>query len=187
MKPILLLLSIVISSATWAQKQQEQSRYQLPNWDSIDNALLGTEYVPFSITTLSGKKLDNHNTQGKVCFFSFWFKYCQPCIQEFDELNEIYSHFANDTNVVFVAITFDKKEEITDLLEQHKVVFPVATVASQKISRSMNFNRGYPSAVLLDKQGRVRRLGLLSVATTNSKYTITVDSAIRVINRYKNY
>ena len=120
MRTLLFLLTIITCTTLHAQ---EKPRFVLPNWDSINQTILATDYVPFDITTHSGQKLNNNAIKGKVTFFSFWAKSCKPCIQEFDELNELYSNFSNDTNMVFVAITYDKKEDIADVLEKHKVTF----------------------------------------------------------------
>lgn len=185
MKLLLTIILLIITSTLYAQQQEIEPRFQLPNWDSIDKTIIGTEYVPFSITTLSGQTWDNTSVKGKVVFFTFWAKSCAPCIKEFPELNELYAHFSNDTNVVFVAITSDKEEHITDVLEKFKVTFPVASVSSTK---PMNYGRGYPSAVLLDKKGIVREFGYISISDTDSKNMVSkmlsVDSAARLINSY---
>ena len=191
MKILLFLLAIITCSRLCAQERQPgkvQPPPPLPNFDPVNNERFGTDYVPFSITTLDGKKLDNHSIKGKVTFFTFWFKNCAPCLSEFDELNELHSHFRNDTNVVFAAITFDKKEDITDVLEKYKVTFPVATISSQEEAFRMNYRKGFPSVVVLDKDGKIRRSGVTTIVANDDKdslATLTIDSARRLINRYK--
>ncbi|HEY9176891.1 MAG TPA: TlpA disulfide reductase family protein [Flavipsychrobacter sp.] len=190
MKMLLFLLTMITWSALYAQDKHpaKEQRPPLPNFDPVNNERFGKDYVPFSITTLDGKQIDNNSIRGKVAFFTFWFKRCAACLAEFGELNELYSHFRNDTNVVFVAITFDKKEEITDVLEKYEVAFPVATITSQKEASRMNYGRGFPSIVLLDKQGKIRWSGTSSVTTNDNEdslNTLTVNSAVKLINRYK--
>lgn len=191
MRMLLFLLAIITCSSLYAQKLvpgKEQPRPPLPNFDPVNNERFGTDYVPFSITTLDGKKLDNHSVKGKVSFFTFWFKNCAPCLAEFGELNELYGYFRNDTNIVFVAITFDKKEDITDVLKKYNVTFPVATISSQEEAFRMNYRKGFPSVVVLDKDGKIRRSGVTAIIPNDDKTslnTLTIDSARRLINRYK--
>lgn len=190
MKPLLtIILLITTTSILYAQQQESEPRFKLPNWDSIDKTIVGTEYVPFSITTLGGQTWDNASVKGKIVFFTFWAKSCVPCLKEFPELNQLYAHFRNDTNVVFVAITSDKEEHIADVLEKYKVTFPVAALGSYNLVKEMNYRRGYPSAVLVDKEGVVQEFGYISISDTNSKNmvskTLSVDSGRRLINSYK--
>jgi peroxiredoxin len=188
MRIILLLSMFTISSWVYAQKQPiQQEKYQsrLPNWDSINNSRLGMDYVPFSITTLDGRKIDNSTTKGKVVFFTFWFKACAPCLKEFAELNELYGKFNNDSNVVFVAITFDKEEDIRDVLSNHDVKFPIAKVPSIKEARRMNYDSGFPSLIILDKFGKVCKSGTATIVPSDRKSslsTITADSAVSLIS-----
>lgn len=185
-KALLLMLLTSISSLLYAQQQEpKQERFMLPNWDSLDNLQLGKEYVPFSITTLDGKTITNTTIQGKVVFFVFWNKHCVPCLKEFDELNELYSHFTNDNNVVIAAVTYDQKEDIQDILDKYQVKFPVATVATSKEIREMSNGRGYPSIVLLDTQGRIRKTGHFTLTDINGDRHLTPDSTAGLINSYK--
>jgi thiol-disulfide isomerase/thioredoxin len=187
---LLLILAMITCSYSYAQEQQPDTGQSNPlsRWDPVNNERFGKEYVPFSITTLDGKILDNNSTRGKVTFFTFWFKNCAPCLAEFDELNELYSHFKNDTDVVFVSVTFDKKEDITGVLEKYKVTFPIATVPSRQEAHRMNYGKGFPSVVLMDRQGKIRRSGLTSIVANDdddSLTALTIHSAVRLINRYK--
>ena len=187
---LLFILAMITCLHSYAQEQQADTGQSNPlsRWDPVNNQRFGKEYVPFSITTLDGKILDNNSTRGKVTFFTFWFKNCAPCLAEFDELNELYSHFKNDTDVVFVSVTFDKKEDITDVLEKYKVTFPIATVLSRQEAHRMNYGKGFPSVVLMDRQGKIRRSGLTSIVANDdddSLTALTIDSAVRLINRYK--
>lgn len=187
MKMLLFLLTMITWSSIYAQEEEAPVR-QIIIRDSINNALTGTGYVPFNITTLDGKQIDNASIKDKVTFFSFWHRYCAPCLAEFDELNELYGHFRNDTNVVFVAITFDRKEDITDVLKKYKVIFPVATISSQNEAYRMNYNNGFPSVILLDREVKIRRSGLTTIVANDDetgKFSITMDSAVKLINRYK--
>lgn len=187
---LLLILAMITCSCSYAQEQENDTRQANPlsRWDPVNNERFGKDYVPFSITTLDGKEIDNNSIRGKVTFFTFWFKNCAPCLAEFDELNELYSHFKNDTDVVFMSITFDKKEDIKDVLEKYKVTFPVATISSQDEAYRMNYRKGFPSVVLLDMQGRIRRSGVTRITPnddTESLVTLTINSAVKLINRYK--
>lgn len=190
MKMLLCLLAMLTCSYSYAQEQQPGNVHTNPlsKWDPVNNERFGKDYLRFSITTLDGKQIDNNSIMGKVTFFTFWFKNCAPCLAEFDELNELYSHFKNDTDVVFVSVTFDKKEDITDVLEKYKVTFPVATISSQDEAYRMNYRKGFPSVVFLDKQCKIRRSGVTRITPnddTESLVTLTVNSAVKLINRYK--
>ncbi|MCO4294486.1 TlpA family protein disulfide reductase [Solitalea sp. MAHUQ-68] len=75
------------------------------------------EPVPnIKFTTIDGKSLSFEQLKGKVIVVNFWFTTCAPCLKEIPELNELYEKYKQNDNVVFLAISTDKKETVEDFL-----------------------------------------------------------------------
>ncbi len=91
----------------------------------------GQPLPEFSATTLSGKKIESKDLKGKITVIKIWATWCGPCLAEIPSSNELVEHYRNDTNVVFLAITDDSKEKITNFLSQRPFNFQHITDAKE--------------------------------------------------------
>lgn len=98
-----------------------------------------------------GNHISSENTKGKVVVLNFWLAACKPCIAEIPELNEVYEKYKNDTNVVFVSITFEKQEKVETFLTKHPIKYPV--VSDSKEMCELFKISGYPTNIVIDKNG----------------------------------
>lgn len=90
-------------------------------------------------------------TNGKPIFVNFWFTTCPPCIKEIPELNEIAEKYEGKAD--FVAITFNKKDQVDTFLTTRPINFTHITDQGQNL-RQFGV-RSYPMNVLLDKDGKI--------------------------------
>lgn len=91
------------------------------------------------------KKIDNT----KPYLINCWFIKCGPCRGEIPELNNIEQKYRGQFN--FVAITFDKKEDVEKFLQKQNFNF-MQLANEQKLLDKMNVNT-FPTSFVLDKEG----------------------------------
>lgn len=125
---------------------------EMENPFASTKALIGTKLPIDSLKTIDGKKISIIDNNGLPTLVNFWFTSCSPCILEMPELNKLKDEYKNKVN--FIAVTFDSKEKVLNLLEKHKFNF-THTVDARKEMNKLN-NSMYPLNVFLDKNGIVR-------------------------------
>ena len=124
----------------------------------------GEPYLPFRIKGQDGKLVDNESLKGKVVFLNFWFEGCPGCVKEMPHLNSIYNELKADTSFRMYGVTFDSEESVATFLKTKKVDYPLAFTTSEGESRRLNLNNGYPTTIILDREGKVVRGGILIVS-----------------------
>jgi peroxiredoxin len=114
--------------------------------------IINTKAPDFIAFDMDGNSIKLSELQGKVVVLNFWFIKCGPCVQEMPELNALKKQF-NTKDVVFLAITFDKKENVQTFLETKPFAYTIAPNASDVVQ--LNRVRSFPTNVVLDKNGMV--------------------------------
>jgi len=113
----------------------------------------GKKFDSFSATDMNGKLVDTKQLKGKVLVVNFWFTTCPPCKAERPYLNKIVDDYKSDSNVVFIAIALDQKEQLELYLKEYEFKYNVIP-AGKKIADSYDI-KGYPTQVIVDKEGKV--------------------------------
>lgn len=181
MKLFLILLSLSLCSlSVYAQRGINTK----PNYDSIQNSYAGLEYVPINVTSLNGSNITNTSLKGKVTWLNFWFEACPGCRNEFGKLNKLYDSLKNDPQFQFIAITYDKKETLPAFIKQFDLHYPIATVGSQAETDRLSYAHGYPTNIVIDKNGKVA-LVRWWLMERDAKYGITLTDAYRLIDSLK--
>lgn len=116
------------------------------------NALVGKPLPAFSFPDLQGQRVSTHSLRGKPVVVNLWFTACGPCIAEMPVLNRIRQEKAA-TEVVFLAVTFDKQEKVQAFLRKRPFTFRHIAGAKQYTDQ---FTTGYPTTLFVDRQGIVR-------------------------------
>jgi len=70
---------------------------------------------------------------------------------EIPELNKIASKYKK-SGVVFLAITFDDKNKVTNFLKEHP--FYYTPISDSKLVRKYGIS-GFPTSILIDKEGKI--------------------------------
>lgn len=183
MKPLISFLLFVLCEAAIGQTPHSKTGklWALPNMDSIYK---GSAYVPFEMTTLDGRRLTNELCKGKVVFMDFWFEGCRGCREEFGELNELYDSLKNNPDYIFVGVTFDKPETLPEFIDKYKLRYPIASVSEDAI-KEMNYKEGFPTKVIIDKNGNIAYLGMISIGSVDNpkQYgSMTIPTVLKKMN-----
>lgn len=106
----------------------------------------------FIVTDLNGNNIKLSELRGKVIVLNFWFIKCKPCIVEMPHLNELQSQF-NFDDVVFLALTFDKKELVEQFLEEQAFSYNIASNAMDAIR--INGVNSFPTNMIINQKGEI--------------------------------
>ncbi len=113
----------------------------------------GKKFDSFSASDMSGKLIDTKQLKGKILVINFWFTTCPPCKAERPYLNKIVDDYKSDTNVVFIAVALDQKIQLEPYLKEYEFKYNVIP-EGKKIADSYDLP-GYPTQVIVDKEGKV--------------------------------
>ncbi|CAN5379757.1 hypothetical protein BH09BAC6_BH09BAC6_08830 [soil metagenome] len=114
----------------------------------------GENIASFKANDINGNRIKISDLKGKVVVLNFWFIGCPPCRQEIPELNKIAAAYANNPDVVFIAIALDEKSDIKQFLKDNPFAYHI--VADGRMYSNLYKINLYPTNVVLDKEGKVR-------------------------------
>lgn len=112
----------------------------------------GEPALDFLATDLNGKSYKLSDLKGKVVVLNFWFTKCGPCVAEMPALNELVNLYKNK-DVVFLAITFNKKEIVTQFLENQP--FNYTILANANDVTNIYGVQSYPTNIIINKTGEI--------------------------------
>ncbi|MBU2938351.1 TlpA family protein disulfide reductase [Lacinutrix sp. C3R15] len=112
----------------------------------------GEPALDFIAKDLNGSRYKLSELKGKVVVLNFWFTKCGPCIQEMPQLNELASNF-KEKDVVFLAITFNKKNIVHTFLESNPFQYTILADANAIIS--MYGVNSFPTSIVINKKGEM--------------------------------
>lgn len=112
----------------------------------------GEKALDFIVTDLKGKTIKLSDLKGKVVVLNFWFTKCGPCVVEMPSLNNLVTEY-KDKDVVFIAITFNKKGLVEQFLETKDFKYTIAANANDIIT--MYGVQSYPTSIVINKKGEI--------------------------------
>lgn len=113
----------------------------------------GKPFGALKTKDINGNKIDFKELKGKVIVLNYWFINCPPCRTEIPHLNKLVAEYAADSNVVFIAIALDKKDEIEEFLKLTAFDYTIIDDGAG-IAREYRIT-GYPTNVVINKEGNV--------------------------------
>lgn len=134
------------------------------------------EVIPFSGLNMDGKRISSNDLKGKVVVINFWFTGCKPCMQEMPALNELVQKYKRK-QVIFVAITFNNKEEVATFLASRKFDYHILPDSQRIILDYKVFS--YPTHLILDKQGKVALSSTGLDVTTIKDLDFTIEKLLK--------
>ena len=108
----------------------------------------------FTLTELSGQKLDLAEYRGKVVLLDFWATWCTGCKKEIPWFSEFQTTYGEKGFVVIgVSLDEDGWKVLRPFLDEHKVPYQMLLGDSPMAKRYGIGN--LPDTFLIDRQGRV--------------------------------
>ncbi len=123
--------------------EQEKEKYV--------NKIKNKPLPEFNFQDINGNVFQLSNLKGKVVVLNFWFIECKPCVAEIPALNRVVK---SRPDIVFLAPTFNSKEDVKKFLEHHPFNYNVISDASNYTDKLKISN--YPTHIIIDKEGIVK-------------------------------
>lgn len=101
---------------------------------------------------MNGDTLRTKELSGRHVVINWWNTGCKPCIAAMPKLNNLVEKYKSDSDVYFLAIAFDKRERVENLLNKRDFNF---THTLGDMETAEVFGKSYPKYVILNPEGRV--------------------------------
>lgn len=149
MKIYFILLFSVFSFTALAQDAPVKWATQ----ETFFEDLIGKDLPPFNGLTINKKQLSNTDLKNQVVVINLWFEKCPPCIAEMPELNNLVTKYGNK-GVKFIGITHDGLASARRFQKRNGYKYEIVSLSEDEI-RKLNINHGFPSNVLVGKDGKI--------------------------------
>ena len=156
MKLLSGLCFLFLSLASFGQTNNKEWDDFMKDFEAKQKAAIGKPYPEFRITS-GDSTITNQTWKGKTVFINFWFEACAPCIAEFDGLNQLYNKVKDKKDILFISFTFETPKKIEEIKAKYGIQNPTVSI-TEKESRRLNLNNGFPTNIIVDKEGKTKFL-----------------------------
>ena len=117
----------------------------------------GVEIPNFNFTDLNGKVYNKTSTKGKIIILKCWFIGCVSCVKEFPELNKLVENYKGRTDIVFISLALDQKENLIKFLKTREFKYETIPEMKNYMTSSLNITQ-FPTHLLIDKEGKIKKI-----------------------------
>ena len=108
----------------------------------------------FSLTDLSGRKLELSSYRGKVVILDFWATWCEPCRTEIPRLADLQNKY-RDRGLQIIGISLDDEPKaVRAFYQQFNMNYPVA-VGDANLAERYGGILGLPVNFVISRDGRI--------------------------------
>jgi len=110
----------------------------------------------FTLPDVNGNKVSLSSFRGKVVLLDFWATWCEPCLEELPDLVRFHeAHKDKGFTIVGVAMDAEGISVVGPFVRQNKLPYPIL-VSNGDLPEGYPIP-GFPSAFLIDKNGKIAR------------------------------
>lgn len=153
-KRFLLYITFLCLCALPANAQSELFRAQ--------QELIGSKLIELTFTDWLQNQPTDTSFKGKYKVLEFWATWCKPCLEAVPHMNKLQSRFA-DSNIVFLSVTHQTREETAKTLGKHKFETIVVSDRTRRVHEMLRISymgtMGLPRTVILDGDNNIRWYG----------------------------
>ena len=111
----------------------------------------------FCLPDLTGQEVCLEDYRGKIVLTSFWASWCEPCLSELPQLQDLWTEY-KDRGVVLISVnldTADRESEVRQLARRYRFRFPVLLDQSAEVTNRFHPTLELPLTIVFDRQGRI--------------------------------
>jgi thiol-disulfide isomerase/thioredoxin len=136
-------------------------------------AKASVEYPPapgFTLTSLSGDKIDLQEYKGKVVLLDFWATWCGPCRIEIPGFVQLQNHYGSQGLAIVGVSMDDSPEPVRKFYQDFRMNYPVA-MGTDKLGMLYGGIFGLPTSFLIGRDGRIyaKHVGLTDASVFESE------------------
>ncbi|MFD2576423.1 TlpA family protein disulfide reductase [Haoranjiania flava] len=117
----------------------------------------GTDLPSFSFTDIDNNHFTTNNTKGKAILLKAWFIKCTACVKEFPELNKLADQYSNRTDILFISIALDKREDLKKFLATNEFKYKVVPEQEDYLQNRLHI-QSYPTHILVNTRGKIVKI-----------------------------
>jgi thiol-disulfide isomerase/thioredoxin len=129
-----------------------------------------TQAPALSLNNLSGKAIDIAAYKGKVLVVNFWASWCEPCREEFEELNQLQENYRSKGLVVLAVNLAEMKPRIIQFLKGNGLSENGIEILMDRNNTTYKTwkARGIPTTFLIGKTGKVEGVWIGAIDNVDS-------------------
>ncbi len=143
----------------WGSKHPLWADFLRPHYEGVRRVTPGQPGIPFSIEDNQGRVWTMDDVRGKYVLLDFWANWCAPCLEEFPDMNRIYSKFSRDDfEILGISLDLDRDYWLSRI-PVHENAWPQLWAGKQFEQETFLAYRGggIPFYILLDREGKIVR------------------------------
>jgi peroxiredoxin len=141
---LLLAAALCVCPASWAKD------LYLRKWPT------GVPAPALRLNDLDGRMWNTRDLRGRVVVLNFWATWCEPCVEEQQQLNDLAAAGFSSDKPVVLGINFkESASTIRQFSQQHRFNYPVLLDKTGDTFKKWA-DGVLPTTVLVDRQGQPR-------------------------------
>lgn len=158
MRNRLLLFFVMLAFSSVCLMAQTPDEADLDAKYAADMLKPGTAAPDFTLSDISGKPVKLSDMKGKKVVLQFWASWCPDCRAEMPLIKQMQAA-ADPSEIVFVAVSFDRSEEaFTNYVTKNELsgvqLYDPAGMRDSAIAKAYRIT-WIPSLYLIDENGKV--------------------------------